>query len=34
MTAQAYEYPVVDRRADGVAVVTLAYPERRNAMSA
>jgi enoyl-CoA hydratase/carnithine racemase len=34
MTAQTYEHVVVDRRADGVVVVTLAYPERRNAMSA
>jgi enoyl-CoA hydratase/carnithine racemase len=31
--AQAYEHLVVDRRANGVVVVTLAYPERRNAMS-
>jgi enoyl-CoA hydratase/carnithine racemase len=34
MTEEAYEHLRVDRRPDGVAVVTLAYPERRNAMSA
>jgi enoyl-CoA hydratase/carnithine racemase len=34
MTEEAYEHLRVDRRGDGVVVVTLAYPERRNAMSA
>jgi len=34
MTAQSYEHLLVERRSDGVVVVTLAYPERRNAMSA
>jgi enoyl-CoA hydratase/carnithine racemase len=34
MSAQPYEHLSVDRRADGIVVVSLAYPERRNAMSA
>jgi enoyl-CoA hydratase/carnithine racemase len=34
MTSQPYEQLLVNRRADGVVVVSLAYPERRNAMSA
>jgi len=34
MTEEAYEHLRVDSRDDGVVVVTLANPERRNAMSA
>lgn len=34
MTSQPYEQLLVNRLADGVVVVSLAYPERRNAMSA
>ncbi len=34
MTVSAYAHLLVDRRDDGVVVVRLAYPDRRNAMSA
>jgi enoyl-CoA hydratase/carnithine racemase len=34
MSAPAYEHLLVERGDDGVVVVTLAYPDRRNAMSA